>query len=133
MRLEISVQIVQLSEVDGKKQHRMKAGYSGHAHGSIREGWPDVGLPEPDKHMPVRWNKPNRKVRALVPDTPENRAAFEVIREGLRAITRKLETVLGPENIAHSLLAAASGLMLSSDAGKDPKKKRKPRRVTGEK
>lgn len=57
--------------------------------------WPDVG-PDDDSLT-------NTKMRALIPDTPENRAALVKIFEGYDRVTKMIETLMSPEKIKETL------------------------------
>lgn len=105
MSVSIQVTELQLAETpDGDQKYREQSYYS---KWKVMDGWPEVGLPQADPDE-RRWRfKPKHEMRALVPDTPENRQAIENIREGMRMLARKLELVLAPENITSTLRAAS--------------------------
>ncbi len=129
MDLTIQVKQVELSDANGKKQHRLKGYYNK----IIREDWPEVGLPEPDgPEVPIwRRDRGHRSMKALVPDTPENRAAFSVLRDGLRTMLRQLEELLSPDHIEQALQTALNGkgvLMLVAETKKQEKSKPNKRR-----
>jgi hypothetical protein len=87
--------------------------------GAINEGEPDVGYPD--------WYgyTEHHRVSAMVPRTPENEAALREIVEGFRTLSKRLVSLLSPEEIQGTLsnLAGRELIGLSGTVEK-PKRKR---------
>ena len=118
MNITISVERIELSDANGKQQQRRQE-YGGKR---IRDGWPDIGYEEKDTGY-YGWRKNSRDMRALVTDTPENRAAFDALRNGMRQMLRKLEDILSPDNIEEALTSAVPKLLPAPPPKKKAKKK----------
>lgn len=142
MELKIGVKLVDLSEHNGVKRWRYGDAIANDPtnknknRNRIFDGWPDVGLDvmseEEYRSRSRSWYDPthNRSMRALIKDTPENRAALNAIRDSMEALLVRLETFLSPDHIEQALAAAlenAGGLMLPASA-EAPEKTTKPKR-----
>jgi len=118
MQIKISIEQIELTTIDDEKRHR----YSEHSgRHDPRDGWPSVGrFGELDPEEPKDIAHTLTATSALIPDTPENRAALERIREGFAAIVERLDALLAPTLIEDTFALLATGrvaLRLAEDVG----------------
>jgi hypothetical protein len=84
----------------GRKVHRCNDGS-----GTVMEGLPETGARQSDS-----WTESD--MRALVPDTKENRQAIQSVIDGFGKLRDKLATLLSPEKIEKSLVQINAGMKL---------------------
>jgi hypothetical protein len=97
---------LQLGQIgDQKMQRDLNNYHQGKTYyNTAREGWPDVGASEPD-----RWYKKSREMRALVPDTAENRAALDAISAGFDKLLQRLRDIMSPDKVLATLAGVKVG------------------------
>jgi hypothetical protein len=99
------VQLAGQSADDPVAAHRTTAAggsrrtYYNAEHGT--HGWPEVGFRRGKSGS--SFMRESECVRALVPDTPENRAAFVSLRRNLDRLTVRLIDLMRPENVQATL------------------------------
>lgn len=76
------------------------------------EGWPDVGL---DDYS--RSDDEDRHMQALVPDTPENREALNILARDCQRLINRLKELFDPERAEATLKGATHYLALSGNVG----------------
>lgn len=106
LSLSITAVPVELGEHNGAKRHRFAA-----PERELRtnEGWPSVSA-----EKARRWGSdPDSETNALVPDTPENRAAIEALRLGMHHLHAKLAAMLHPDHAAELLPRLAARMLPS--------------------
>ncbi len=93
----------------------------------------DSDDPDSQKHRDFNWGKQKvsggwpwtekdvegGEATALVPDTPENRAALRAIVEGFEKLSARLVELMGPERIEETLAAATGARLLGSGEPKE--------------
>ena len=109
----VKVDCVQLAETPQGKRHRWRevGGRYDAADAQGEKGWPATGVaPESKESWRRKYeNGDDRPLRALVPDTPENRLALEEVVAGFGRLRATLQQFLAPEKIHATLAAVAAG------------------------
>lgn len=72
--------------------------------GRVKQGGPETG------DYKARWNDEPGGTAALVPDTPENRAALNALFAQLEALHGHLKRLMAPDALAATLAKVAGGL-----------------------
>jgi hypothetical protein len=112
-KVEFDYKPVQITEFNGKKMSRhLESVYNGNSTWSTAsEGWPEVG--HPSRYHYGKDKVDRSEVRALIPDTPENRAALDQIADGFKALHKRLLGLLSPKSIERTLAnVGTAGLLL---------------------
>jgi len=107
---------LQLGQIGEQKMQRDFNNYhNGHTYyAQACEGWPSVGKPVQDEYKWSHRSKDYFEMRALVPDTPENRTALDAISEGFGSLLKKLTDLLSPEKVNATLAEVKSIKFLGS-------------------
>lgn len=123
--LTLEVRCVQLAETPQGKRHRWSEPASPGSREHVCDGWPTQGL---DLSNLTRYRDPaDAPVLALLPDTPENRAALEGVVQGFAQLRARLQDLLGPDRAQATLaqIAASGGSLLALGPAAPPPKKGK--------